>query len=129
MEFIALVNQETGKDYSWFFDVYLRQARLPELLSETRGGKLHLQWKVPGHGRFPLPVEVRIGEEVTRVQMTGGSGSIAALAGAHVVLDPNGKVLKRSRDIEALQKWQYEQAKASPKKKGDAPAIPPCPGG
>ncbi len=126
-EFMALVNEETGQDYDWFFDVYLRQALLPELLSETRGGELHLQWKVPGGGSFPLPVEVQVGEKVTRVRMMGGSGSIALPPGAHVVLDPNGNVLKRSRDIEALQRWQYEQAKASPKM-GEAPPMAPCPG-
>ena len=34
-EYIAIVNQVTGRKLDWFFDVYLREAALPELL-ETR---------------------------------------------------------------------------------------------
>jgi hypothetical protein len=42
--------------------------------------------------------------------MTGNRGSLAVPRGAHVVLDPSGKILRRSADIDAFQAWQKEQA-------------------
>ncbi len=124
-EFQRIVNDQTGKDYGWFFDVYLRQAQLPELVSEQRGGRLHLSWKVPGGGSFPMPVEVKIGDRVERVAMSGGNGSVAVPADAHVVLDPNSKILRRSADVDALQLWQYEEALRN-RQPGQQPAPPPC---
>jgi aminopeptidase N len=47
-EYIAIVNQVTGKDMDWFFDVYLRQAALPELIETREGDRLTLRWKTPG---------------------------------------------------------------------------------
>ena len=52
-EYEALVRQVTGKDYAWFFDVYLRQAQLPELIATRDGGRLKVSWKVPPGGAFP----------------------------------------------------------------------------
>ena len=124
-EFVRIVNEEAGRDLGWFFDVYLRRAELPELVSETREGTLRLRWRAPGRGAFPLPVEVRVGERIETVAMTGGSGTLAVPDGAHVVLDPRGRILRRSADIEALQRWQYEQARRSPQPGQPAPQ-PPC---
>jgi aminopeptidase N len=124
-EFQRIVEDETGKDYGWFFDVYLRQAQLPELVSEGRDGRLHLSWKAPGGGGFPMPVEVKIGDRIERVAMTGGKGSVAVPAGAHVVLDPGSKILKRSADIDALQLWQHEEAVRN-LKSGDQGPSRPC---
>jgi aminopeptidase N len=124
-EYQRIVNDETGKDLGWFFDVYLRQAQLPELVSEQGGGRLNLSWKVPGGGGFPLPVEVKIGDRIERVAMAGGKGSIAVPEGAHVVLDPGGKILMRSVDIDALQSWQHEEALRK-RQGGEEAPKPPC---
>jgi hypothetical protein len=43
--------------------------------------------------------------------MSGNRGSLAVPAGAHIVLDPSGKILHRSADIEAFQAYQAELAK------------------
>jgi aminopeptidase N len=103
-EYVGIVNQVTGKDYSWFFDVYLRQAALPELIDTREGSRLTLRWKAPGGKPFPLPVEVSIDGSVQRVPMTGGTATIDVPAGAHVVIDPASRVLKRSEAIEAYQR-------------------------
>ncbi|WP_404333404.1 M1 family metallopeptidase [Sphingomonas sp. MMS12-HWE2-04] len=104
-EYVGIVNQVTGKDLSWFFDVYLRQAALPELIETRQGGRLTLKWKVPGDKPFPLPVEVAIDGKVQSVAMAGGSGSIAVPDGAHVVIDPASRILKRSDAVEAAQRY------------------------
>lgn len=124
-EFVRIVNEEAGRDHGWFFDVYLRQAQLPHLLAEQRDGRLFLRWKVPANLPFPMPVEVKVGDKVERLAMRGGRGSIAVPQGAHVVLDPDGKLLRRSTDIDALQLWQYEEARKKAKK-GDTPPQAPC---
>jgi len=38
--------------------------------------------------------------------MTGGTGSIAVAPGAHVVIDPDSRILKRSRAVEEYQAWK-----------------------
>jgi aminopeptidase N len=117
-EFRSIVNQVTGKDLGWFFDIYLDEAALPDLVEERRGDRLDLRWKTPRNKPFPMPVEVEVDGRVQTVAMTGNKGSLAVPAGAHVVLDPSGKILRRSADIEAFQAWQKEQeAKAAAAKK------------
>ena len=102
-EFIRLVNQVTGKDYGWFFDVYLRQAALPELIQTRTDNKLVLAWKAPGGKPFPLPVEVEVDGKIQRVEMPGGTATLTVPADAHVVLDPWAKLLRRSLALEAAQ--------------------------
>lgn len=110
-EFMAIVNKVTGGNYDWFFQVYLYQAALPELITERDGGQLRLSWKVPGGGAFPMPVEVRVGDRVEKVAMVGGSGQLTVAKGATVTLDPHSRVLRRAEHIEEFQKFKEEQAK------------------
>jgi aminopeptidase N len=106
VEYEGFVKQVTGKDYGWFFDVYLRKAALPELIETRSGGTLTLTWKAPDGLPFPMPVEVQVDGKVERLAMTGGRDSIAVAPGAHVVVDPASRILKRSRAIEEYQAWQ-----------------------
>ena len=110
-EYERFVRQVTGQDYGWFFDVYLRRAALPELVTERVGDRMTLRWKVPGNGPFPLPVEVQVGDRITRVAMTGGRGELAVPADAHVVIDPFARVLMRSTAVEELQAWRSGRTK------------------
>lgn len=102
-EYIGIVNQVTGKDMTWFFDVYLREAALPELLQTREGGRLALKWKTPSDRPFPLPVEVEVDGKVETVAMADGTGGIAVPADAHIVVDPAAHILKRSEAVEAYQ--------------------------
>jgi len=109
-EYEALVRKVTGKDYGWFFDVYLRQAALPELVETRTGTVLTLAWRVPGNGAFPLPVEVQVDGRTRTVPMTGGKASLSVPAGAHVVIDPDALVLRRSVALEDVATWKAAQA-------------------
>ena len=100
-EFEAIVAQVTGRDYRWFFDTYLRQAALPELIAVRGPDGLSLEWKGAAAG-FAMPVEIRIGDQTARVEMPGGKGVVVVPAGEHLVLDPWNRVLKRSLAIEAM---------------------------
>jgi aminopeptidase N len=107
-EFEAAVRQATGRDWGWFFDAYLRTRALPELLMERDGATLRLRWKAAG--AFPMPVEVSVDGVTRRVEMPGGSATIAVPTGAHVIADPMARILRRSTAIEEYQAWQANRA-------------------
>ncbi|UUL83214.1 M1 family metallopeptidase [Sphingomonas qomolangmaensis] len=94
-EYRAIVNDVAGHDLGWFFDVYLGQAALPELVETRTPGRLALAWKVPGGGDFPLPVEVSVAGRMKTLAMAEGHGSIAVPAGAQVIVDPQSRVLRK----------------------------------
>jgi aminopeptidase N len=102
-EFEALMSAAAGRDLSWFYDVYLRSAALPELIETRAGDQLTLEWQTPRNTPFPLPVEVQVDGVLQRVAMEGGRATITVPAGAHVVIDPMARVLRRSQAIEAMQ--------------------------
>jgi aminopeptidase N len=110
-EFIALVNEASGRDLGWFFDVYMYQAELPELVATRADGKLNLSWKIQGDKPFPMPVEVRIGGKVETVEMKDGQGSVALADGAMYTLDPHSKLLRRAVHIEEFQAYEKEKRK------------------
>jgi aminopeptidase N len=111
-EYQRIVRDLTGRDYGWFFDVYLRQAALPDLTETRTGNTLALAWKAPGGSPFPMPVEVSIDGKTQRLAMTDGRSTLTVPPGAHVVVDPDARVLRRSEAIEAMQAWRADQAKA-----------------
>ena len=120
-DFIAIVDRVTGKDYGWFFDAYLRSAKLPELLATRDATGLSLRWKTQGDKPFPMPVQVRVGSSVVDVPMTGGRGHVDLPAGATYALDPHSRVLRELPHIAEFQKDAAERAKAAAEKaKADA---------
>lgn len=115
-EFVQIVNEETGRDYNWFFDVYVFRAALPELVTTRDASGLTLQWKTGLDRPFPMPVEVRVGDRVETVPMTGGRGFVAIPSGATFTVDPASKLFVREPYIEEYQKWDAEQKKLEKKK-------------
>ena len=116
-DFIEAVNAATGRDYGWFFDVYLYSAPLPELVARREGSRLDLRWKVAGDKPFPMPVEVRAGDRVVQVPMADGQGSVELPADASYTLDPHSKLLRALPHIVDYQQQLSEQAAAEAKKK------------
>ena len=114
-EFEGFVRRVTGRDYTWFFDMYLRQAALPELIATSPDPYvLELKWTTASGSPFPMPVEVQIGDKIERVSMTDPAGAIVVTNGAHIVIDPFARVLKRSQAVEEYQAWREAQ-KSKPK--------------
>ena len=103
-EFLAIVNEESEQDLTWFFRGYLYQAALPDLRVTREGNRLALEWVTGDGAAFPMPVEVEIdGETLSTVPMTGGRGVLDVRADAHVLIDPQNKVLRR--DV-FLEEWK-----------------------
>ncbi len=110
-EFIEIVNRVTGKNYDWFFDVYLYEAALPKLAASRDGARLKLEWQAPGARPFPMPVEVRIGDHVVTVPMTEGRAELPLPPDADFTIDPGSKILRQSDAIDQFQAWRIAQPK------------------
>jgi aminopeptidase N len=92
-DYVNIASAEAKQDLRWFFEVYLRQAKLPVLKTDASNGVLRLEWVTPEGLPFPMPVDVEVDGKIVRVPMTGGKGSVN-YTGAEPVVDPNGWVLK-----------------------------------
>jgi aminopeptidase N len=93
-DFVTISSNEAKLDLRWFFEVYVRRAKLPALKAEASNGTLKLEWTTPDDLPFPMPVDVAVAGRTVRVPMPGGKGSVA-YSGSEPVVDPNGWVLKQ----------------------------------
>ncbi len=110
-DYIDIVNQVTGRDLSWFFNVYLYDAALPRLEQQHDGDTLKLRW-VTEHGKpFPMPVEVQVGYDTQTVPMTNGEGSVHVPAGSLLIVDPHTKLLRELPYVDAYRQWRLQQRK------------------
>jgi len=97
-DFLTIAEQDSGMKLDWFFELYLRQPKLPRLLEASASdcqGKctFNLQWETPNNMPFPMPVDVVVDGKTQRVEMPNGKGSVI-YSGKPPVIDPNGWVLK-----------------------------------
>lgn len=93
-EFTRIMSEEAGEDVSWLVDTYLREAGMPELLSQREGNTLSLRWSVPGERAFPMPVEVSVNGELSILTPGSEPATLAIPAGARVLIDPQSKILR-----------------------------------
>ena len=92
-DFLTIAEEESKMDLDWFFELYLRQPKLPTLVTEVSGSTMNLRWATPNDLRFPMPIDVVINGKTQRVEMKDGKGSVT-FSGAAPAIDPNGWVLK-----------------------------------
>ena len=76
--FLKIVNDVTGKDYKWFFDVYFYRAALPKVIATRDKGLLRVRWQTPDNLPFPMPLELRVDGKVVTLPMTDGTGQVPA---------------------------------------------------
>ena len=93
-DYLRIVERESGKDLKWFFEVYMRQPALPKLVVEQKTNQLVLRWETPNNLPFEMPVEVKIGGEVKKVEMKNGQGVLPAPQDGRYEIDPNGWLLR-----------------------------------
>jgi len=106
-DFIAIVSDEAGRDMRWFFDAYVYQAALPDLVQTREGDRVTLHWQTAG-GAFPMPVEVEIDGRLRTFDMREGTARFDAPPTAHILIDPANKVLRRLDFIDAYHARQIE---------------------
>lgn len=98
-DFLRIAEKESGKKLGWLFEVYLRQPALPKLISEAKDNQLTLRWETPDNLSFPMPVEVKIGNETKRVDMPNGTAIIQLPANTPYSVDPNEWILKAQKPL------------------------------
>ncbi|MGH1366703.1 MAG: M1 family metallopeptidase [Calditrichia bacterium] len=88
----------------WFFEVYLRNAALPELEIERVGKQLTLKWKTVKDLPFPMPLEISIDGNVQRYDFINGELELNVPSEAEVKVDPKNWVLKKMAKNEESNK-------------------------
>lgn len=96
-EFLRIAERESRMKLGWFFEIYLRQPDLPMLVVNRTDSQIELSWKTPKDMQFPMPIDVKVGNEIRRIEMKGGKGVVKLKAGEDFVVDPNGWVLKAAQ--------------------------------
>ena len=91
----AILEREAGRSLKWYFDAYVHQPKLPRLHETFKDGRLWLRWELPDGLAFPLPVPVRIGDKIVRVEMNGLGGSVAVPEGSRWEIDPHKWLLRQ----------------------------------
>jgi aminopeptidase N len=92
-EFLKIAEEESKMKLDWFFELYLRQPKLPKLIGETSHGMLNLRWETPGNMPFPMPIDIEFEGKTERVEMRNGRASVK-FNGPTSAIDPKGWVLK-----------------------------------
>ncbi len=89
-DFLVICEQESGMDLDWFFNRYCRQAELPILHSNVEGNTITLSWENPDGTAFPMPVDVKLGDEIQRVIPTEKGITLKFKKGIKPEVDPDG---------------------------------------
>jgi aminopeptidase N len=91
-DFLTIAENESKTKLDWFFELYVRQPKLPRLVTQNQEHEILLRWETPNNMPFPMPVDVEVDGKIQRVKMENGSGRVTFQNKATV--DPNGWVLK-----------------------------------
>lgn len=96
-DFLTIAEADSGMELDWFFEMYLRQPKLPRLATagsgSGSGGVMTLSWETPNNIPFPMPIDVVINGKTQRIEMKDGKATVTYI-GAPPVVDPDGWVLK-----------------------------------
>ena len=93
-DFIRICEEESGLNLNWFFNIYVRQAALPQLEKTIENNVLSLKWKTPDQLPFPMPVSIKTGKEWRRIEIPTQGIKIPFDGKEAPSVDPEGWVLK-----------------------------------
>jgi aminopeptidase N len=93
-DLLYLSEEISGMDLDWLFEVYLRQAQLPALNITRAGLQVVMEWDVPNGIDFPMPVEVRINNEMVTLVPENNRITLEIPESADLEADPNHWILK-----------------------------------
>ncbi len=94
-DFKQIAEEESGMDLDWFFEVYFRQPKLPELFVSKSTDKIDLRWETPNNMPFSMPVDVEINGVRKRITLKDGNASFSIKPSDVVEVDKEGWVLKK----------------------------------
>lgn len=109
-EFIALAEKVSGRKLDWFFEVYLRQPKLPVLKESRSETVLQLHWETPGNLPFPMPVDVLVDGELQTVSFDGQNRGVISLSpDSEIDVDPDLWVLREIPDAANFIREKYSK--------------------
>jgi len=94
-DFVHIVSDEAGTDMAWFFEVYARRGPLPLLAVSEQDGAVILEWTNIGELDFPMPIPVRVNDDVRRIEFAGNRAMLPATQMAEILVDPGMQVLRK----------------------------------
>ena len=92
-DYLQIAEEVSGQRLDWFFEVYLRRAALPKLVTTVEGNRMKLRWETDDLP-FPMPIDVVADGKLVRVPMTRGEGEVTFTGSEPPVVDPDGWVLR-----------------------------------
>jgi len=92
-DFLTIAEEESKMDLDWFFELYLRQPKLPKLTTFSSDSEMILRWETPNGMPFPMPIDVVVDGKTQRIEMKDGRGTVHFNVPAPII-DPNGWVLR-----------------------------------
>ncbi len=93
-DFKQIAEEESKMELDWFFEVYLRQPKLPRLVFKANGDKIEIAWETPDNLPFPMPVEIETNGKTQKIEMKNGKAEISWDGKNMPVFDKNGWILK-----------------------------------
>ncbi len=95
-EIIKIAEDVSGKQLDWFFEVYLRNPKLPQLNVTHENDKLNFVWSTENNLPFELPVEIKFSDKTIRLEMKNNQGEIIVPANCNYTIDPDEWILMDS---------------------------------
>lgn len=87
-DFQRICEQASGKDLDWFFDLYLRQPKLPVLHSRIDDNNLRLYWETPDGLPCRMPVPVALDGDLLRLEISREGVTVPLREGQQPEVDP-----------------------------------------
>jgi aminopeptidase N len=119
-DFLQIAEQVSGRELDWFFEIYLRQTKLPELVVDLIEKQLNLFWNTPMGFSFPMPIDVKLDDKIIRVEIPDGGATVPLDPGVKPEIDPQHWILFNLSDLISgefyTNKGDYPKARASYKK-------------
>ena len=113
-DFLRIASEEAGSDLGWFFEVYARRGPLPVLDAiETEEGLL-LEWRSVDDLNFPMPIPVRIGGTLQRVEFHDRQTLLDGVRKLDVQIDPFMQVLRKLPVVPTCEERREEEQTETP---------------
>ena len=90
---VSIASDIYGKSLGWFFDAYLFYPDIPSVVIKELENKIIIRWETGAEDPFPLPIPIRVGDEIVVLEMKDGYGELEN-NGQSIEIDPEGRILK-----------------------------------
>jgi len=108
IDFVEIVHKVADRDLTWFFDVYIYQAQLPNLVVKRSEDSISLAWKIENDKPFPMPIDIQINGVISTLDLTNPV-MLSINKRDVVIVDPASKVLRDAQHINDYQEFKERE--------------------